>query len=98
MGKASLAPLSRVTKARRRTVAFAKHPGLEGPDMTNDKTFSHPTGALDVQTQEQAVAAAAQLAPALELAVDVEADLMHAFRGRLCFVQVGTDQDIFLFD
>jgi ribonuclease D len=33
-----------------------------------------------------------------ELAVDVEADAMHAFRARLCFVQLGTLDDIFLLD
>jgi ribonuclease D len=52
----------------------------------------------DVRTPEQAASAARALAPAQELAVDVEADAMHAFRARLCFVQVGTDRDIFLFD
>lgn len=38
------------------------------------------------------------LAPVSEVAVDVEADSMHHFRARLCFVQLGTDKDIFLFD
>ena len=52
----------------------------------------------DVKTGEQAASAARGLSPARELAVDVEADAMHAFRARLCFVQVGTDRDIFLFD
>jgi ribonuclease D len=33
-----------------------------------------------------------------EFAVDVEADSMHHFRARLCFVQVGTDERIFLLD
>ena len=32
------------------------------------------------------------------LAVDLEADSMHAFRARLCFLQAGTDQDIYLLD
>lgn len=32
------------------------------------------------------------------LAVDVEADALHAFRPRLCFVQLGTDEDIWLLD
>jgi ribonuclease D len=31
-------------------------------------------------------------------AVDLEADAMHAFRARLCFLQIGTDQDIWLLD
>jgi len=41
---------------------------------------------------------ASQLAPAREIAVDVEADSMHHFRASLCFVQLGTDTDIFLAD
>jgi len=57
-----------------------------------------PSQALDVVSGEQAQAAAQVLAPASAIAVDVEADAMHAFRARLCFVQVGTDSDIFLFD
>jgi ribonuclease D len=40
----------------------------------------------------------AALNSAHELAVDVEADSMHHFRARLCFVQLGTDNDIFLLD
>ncbi|MBM4381488.1 MAG: HRDC domain-containing protein [Deltaproteobacteria bacterium] len=51
-----------------------------------------------MRTVKQAADAARALADARELAVDVEADAMHAFRARLCFVQVGTDRDIFLFD
>ena len=35
---------------------------------------------------------------ARELAVDLEADAMHAFRARLCFLQLGTDTEVFLFD
>jgi ribonuclease D len=31
-------------------------------------------------------------------AVDLEADAMHAFRARLCFLQIGTDRDIWLLD
>lgn len=38
------------------------------------------------------------LAPVKEIAVDVEADSMHHFYARLCFVQLGTDEDIFLLD
>jgi ribonuclease D len=57
-----------------------------------------PSRANDIVTPE----ALAQLATALEgvreLAVDVEADAMHHFRARLCFVQLGTDTDIFLVD
>lgn len=33
-----------------------------------------------------------------EIAVDVEADAMHAFRARLCFVQLGTDEGVWLLD
>lgn len=33
-----------------------------------------------------------------ELSVDLEADSMHAFHARLCFVQVGTDSQVFLLD
>jgi ribonuclease D len=59
---------------------------------------SWPAGAIDVTTPEEARRAAHQIAHAPELAVDVEADAMHAFRARLCFVQVGTDASVFLFD
>jgi len=38
------------------------------------------------------------LAPLSEFAVDVEADAMHAFRARLCFVQIGTEKDVYLLD
>jgi ribonuclease D len=31
-------------------------------------------------------------------AVDLEADAMHAFRARLCYLQIGTDRDIWLLD
>jgi ribonuclease D len=59
---------------------------------------SFPEGATDVTTAEEAVAAVERLAPASELAVDLEADAMHAFRARLCFVQVSTDREVLLFD
>lgn len=38
------------------------------------------------------------LSPVKEVAVDVEADSMHHFKAKLCFVQLGTDRDIFLMD
>ena len=57
-----------------------------------------PQGAQDVVDGPGAQAAARKLEGAPELAVDVEADAMHAFRARLCFLQVGTDEDVFLFD
>jgi ribonuclease D len=57
-----------------------------------------PQGEQDVVDAPGAQAAARRLEAARELAVDVEADAMHAFRARLCFLQVGTDEDVFLFD
>jgi ribonuclease D len=57
-----------------------------------------PEGALDVASADGAHAAAERISRAPELAVDVEADAMHAFRARLCFVQVGTDEGVWLFD
>jgi ribonuclease D len=54
--------------------------------------------AQDVSNAEAARAAAEHLNRAGDFAVDVEADAMHAFRARLCFVQLGTDEQIFLFD
>jgi ribonuclease D len=45
-----------------------------------------------------AQAATLTLERAPELAVDLEADSMHAFRARLCFLQLATDTDVFLFD
>jgi len=53
---------------------------------------------LDVTHSDQMGLVADALAPVTELAVDVEADSMHHFRARLCFVQLGTDADIFLLD
>jgi ribonuclease D len=38
------------------------------------------------------------LEPERLFAVDLEADAMHAFRARLCFLQIGTDRDIWLLD
>ena len=57
-----------------------------------------PERTFDVVRAEQMSAVTDALAPVQELAVDVEADSMHHFSARLCFVQVGTDQDIFLLD
>jgi len=59
---------------------------------------SFAQGAQDVTTAEAAAAAADHLNRAGDFAVDVEADAMHAFRARLCFVQIGTDDEVFLFD
>src|SRR5687768_13778473 len=57
-----------------------------------------PEGAVDVASADAARAAAHRIAESRELAVDVEADSMHAFRARLCFIQVGTGSEVFLFD
>lgn len=57
-----------------------------------------PQGAVDVVDAPGAQAAARTLEQAREVAVDLEADAMHAFRARLCFLQLGTDSDVFLFD
>lgn len=57
-----------------------------------------PQGAQDIIDSPGAQAAARKLEAARELAVDVEADAMHAFRARLCFLQVATDEDVLLFD
>ncbi|HZH13351.1 MAG TPA: HRDC domain-containing protein [Archangium sp.] len=57
-----------------------------------------PQGAQDIIDSPGAQAAARRLEAAQELAVDVEADAMHAFRARLCFLQVATDAEVLLFD
>lgn len=57
-----------------------------------------PSSAIDVTNHEQWNHVLEALAPAKEVAVDVEADSMHHFHARLCFVQFGTDTDIFLTD
>lgn len=59
---------------------------------------TYPHGATDVTTAEGGRQAMDQLSNAREMAVDAEADALHAFRPRLCFIQVGTDADVFLFD
>lgn len=59
---------------------------------------TYPQGAVDIVDAPSAEAAARTLAQAPELAVDLEADSMHAFRARLCFLQLGTDSNVFLFD
>ncbi len=53
---------------------------------------------LDVSSPDGVEAVATALSPLSDVAVDVEADSMHHFRARLCFVQVGTGKDIFLLD
>jgi ribonuclease D len=54
--------------------------------------------ALDIVDAQGVERVSAALGAVAELAVDVEADAMHAFRARLCFVQIGTGADIFLLD
>lgn len=52
-----------------------------------------------VITDEEGVRKVAEaLAELSEVAVDVEADAMHAFRARLCFVQLGTEKEVYLLD
>jgi ribonuclease D len=58
--------------------------------------FSQPVH--DVVDAAGTASAVDALARAPMLAVDLEADSMHAFRARLCFLQAGTDDDIFLLD
>jgi ribonuclease D len=57
-----------------------------------------PQGAVDVVDAPGAQAATRTLEAAREIAVDLEADAMHAFRARLCFLQLSTDDEVFLFD
>ncbi len=58
----------------------------------------HPEGAVDVATAADLEAAARSLDGAREIAVDAESDSMHAFRARLCFVQLASDEQVFLLD
>ncbi|HEY8205989.1 MAG TPA: HRDC domain-containing protein [Myxococcaceae bacterium] len=60
--------------------------------------MTFPQVATDIATPEETGRALHALEGVRELAVDVEADAMHAFRASLCFVQVATDRDLFLFD
>jgi len=57
-----------------------------------------PQRTTDVSTAEGVTTAVQTLQQVNEVAVDVEADAMHAFRARLCFVQLGTDEDVWLLD
>jgi ribonuclease D len=59
---------------------------------------TYPQGEVDVVDAPGAQAATRKLEAAREVAVDLEADAMHAFRARLCFLQLATDEDVFLFD
>ncbi len=66
--------------------------------MIGGVTVPIPTSAVDVTRPEQWAEVLAALTPVQEVAVDVEADSMHHFHARLCFVQLGTDEHIFLAD
>ncbi len=57
-----------------------------------------PQRTTDVGSSEGVHHVVRALEHVRELAVDVEADAMHAFRARLCFVQLGTDEDVWLLD
>lgn len=57
-----------------------------------------PQGATDITQPDQLSKVSDALSKVKEFCVDVEADAMHAFHARLCFVQIGTDHDIFLLD
>jgi ribonuclease D len=57
-----------------------------------------PKGAKDVTQPGELSAVTEALSKVKEFSVDVEADAMHAFHARLCFVQIGTDHDVFLLD
>jgi ribonuclease D len=59
-------------------------------------TFAQP--AHDVVDAAGLGAALRAVEHELMLAVDLEADSMHAFRARLCFLQLATDSDIWLLD
>lgn len=53
---------------------------------------------VEVTRADQLNEVAAALSSAEEIAVDVEADSMHHFRARLCFVQIAHGEQIFLLD
>ena len=58
--------------------------------------FSQPIHDVSDTSGTQGVVQA--LEPQRLFAVDLEADAMHAFRARLCYLQIGTDEDIWLLD
>ena len=59
-------------------------------------SFHQPTHDVTDTAGTEAVVRA--LEPEPLFAVDLEADSMHAFRARLCYLQIGTDRDIWLLD
>jgi ribonuclease D len=58
--------------------------------------YSQPIHDVSDTSGTQGVVQA--LEPERLFAVDLEADAMHAFRARLCYLQIGTDGDIWLLD
>lgn len=61
-------------------------------------TVPIPSDTFDVQSGERLADVRGALEGAAEVAVDVEADAMHHFEARLCFVQLGTEQAVYLLD
>ena len=59
---------------------------------------AYPQGAVDVTSAGGLQRVLERLSQVRELAVDAEADALHAFRPRLCFVQIATDAEVFLLD
>ena len=59
---------------------------------------AYPQGAVDVTSAGGLRRVLERLSQVRELAVDAEADALHAFRPRLCFVQIATDAEVFLLD
>ena len=59
---------------------------------------SFPEGAEDILEASGVEKVARAITGAPQVAIDVEADSMHAFHARLCFVQLGTDDSVYLID
>ncbi|MCL2625849.1 MAG: HRDC domain-containing protein [Cystobacterineae bacterium] len=57
-----------------------------------------PNSFCLVHSQTELEYVVGQLGSARELAVDTESDNLHAFRPKLCLIQIATDSDIFLID
>jgi ribonuclease D len=51
-----------------------------------------------ISDQNQWERVARQLAEATELAIDTEANSMYAYRGRICLIQIASDQSVYLLD
>jgi ribonuclease D len=59
---------------------------------------AYPETTTDISSAEDLRRVVQSTSAAREIAVDAEADALHAFRPRLCFVQIATDEEIFLLD